>query len=357
MDNNLENNEVSTDSVAPQRIISNERKITLINLMFRKSTDATFLTNRDGIKAFPLLTEEEKDFIDEVYKIIKALDIGEKVIGIDNATVSQLQEELYIRCQIPREVVEEMKQKRMKKIEAFNEKREEEQREWNERMAKEEKKHKRVEAIGEAPRIEVIEGGQREEIKGEVSYKKDLYQPDLLCGKSVDMPGLPFVEHISYTPERIKDVSPTTSYQFVDKTYTIKEVGMLLYMPEPNLKDTISEYEITISKGDVSKTIRRYGEISFSKMGDVSYSTGVILGLLGQTNLTDEELHGYLGSLERTKVETEEGGVRESYRLVHSPEEYTAVAIWEQIEKAKEEKNAQNKPGKEQGKVAGGEDR
>ena len=66
----------------------------------------------------------------------------------------------------------------------------------------------------------------------------------------------PFVEHISYTPERIENISPQTSYRFADKVYTIKKVGSLVYMSAPNLQDSISEYEITISRDDISKTIR-----------------------------------------------------------------------------------------------------
>lgn len=350
MDNNLENNEVNIDSTTPQRKISNERKITLINLMFRKSTNATFLKNRDGIKAFPLLTEEEKDFIDEVYEKIKELDIGEEVIGIAN--VKQLQDELYAKCQIPREVVEGVKQEEREEAKKFNKRREEDQRKWNERMAKEEKKYKKAEekeAMSEPPKIEVIEGGRKEEIKGEVAYKKDLYLPGLLCGKSDDMPDQPFIKHISYTPERIENVSPQTSYQFEGRTYTIKKVGDLFYMSAPNLQESISEYEITISKGNISKTIRGFGEISFYKMSEASYSKAVLSNLLGQTNLTDKELHGYLGSLKQTKVKNEEGELEDSYELAHLKEEYTAVAIWEQIEKVKAERNAQ--------KVAGGEDR
>lgn len=351
----MENNEVNTDLTTPQGRISDEKKITIIRLMFSRSTGATFMSRKEGIKSFPLLTKEEKAFIDEVYENIKELGIGEEIMGITD--VKQLQEELYVRCQIPREAVEKAQQEREKSAEEFNKRLEEDQRKWNEKMAQENKKPKEAGVISRQPKIEVIEGGKIEEIREVEAYKEDLYQPGLLCGKSVDMPDQPFVKLVSYTPERIENVSPQTSYQFADRTYIIKKVGDLLYMPNPNLKDSISEYEITILRGDVSKTIRRFGEISFNKMSDVSYSKAVFLGLLGQTNLTDKELHGYLGSLERTKVENEEGELEDSYRLVHSQEEYTAVAIWEQIEKAKERRKGQSKLGKDEGKVAGGEDR
>lgn len=348
MENNLENGQANENLETPESIISNERKMTLINLMFRKSTNATFLGNRDGIKAFPLLTEEEKSFIDEVYEKIKELDIGENVLQITN--IKQLQEELYTRCQIPREAVEEVQQKNAKKAEKFQERLAEEQREWNERLSKEEKKDKKIEDmqnIGEQPvteelanrqpKIEVIEGRQKEENEGAVAYKEDLYQPGFLCGHSLGMPEKPFVELVRYTRERVENASVGNTYQFSDKTYTIKKTGELLYMPAPNLKDSLSEYEITITKGNISKTIRRFGEISLNRMSDASYSTVVFLGLLGQANLADEELHGYLGSLELAKVQNEEGELEDSYRVVHLPEEYTAVVMWEEIAKARSE--------------------
>ena len=52
----MENNEVNEDLTTDQSIISSERKMNLIDLMFRKSTNATFLSNRDGIKLFPMIT-------------------------------------------------------------------------------------------------------------------------------------------------------------------------------------------------------------------------------------------------------------------------------------------------------------
>lgn len=337
MENNLANNAESGNTTPMQEAISDEKKITLINLMFRKSTNATFLGNRDGIKALPLLTEEEKAFIDEVYEKIKELGIGEEVLQVTN--VSKLQEELYDRCQIPREAVERVQQENAKRTEKFKENLEKDQRKWDARMAEEEKKYARTEeteVIDEQPKIEVIEGGQKEESEKTVGYKEDLYQPGFLCGHSLGMPEKPFVELVRYTQERVESVSAGNTYQFSDKTYTIKKTGELLYMSAPNLKDTLSEYEITITKGNISKTVRRFGEISLHKMSDASYSTVVFLGLLGQANLTDEELHGYLGSLELTKVQNEEGELEDSYRVVHSPEEYTAVVMWEEIAKARE---------------------
>lgn len=333
----MKNNAESKKTTLTQGTISNERKITLINLMFRKSTNATFLGNRDGIKAFPLLTEGEKAFVDEVYEKIKELNVGEDVLQIAN--VRQLQEELYAMCQIPREVIEKVQQENAKKAEKFKEGLEKDQKKWDARMAEEEKKYAKPEETGvidEQPKIEGIEGGQREESEKTVGYREDLYQPGFLCGHSLGMPEKPFVELVRYTQERIESASAGNTYQFSDKTYTIKKTGELLYMSAPNLKDSLSEYEITITKGNISKTVKRFGEISLHKMSDASYSTVVFLGLLGQANLTDEELHGYLGSLELMKVQNEEGELEDSYRVVHSPEEYTAVVMWEEIAKARE---------------------
>lgn len=193
----------------------------------------------------------------------------------------------------------------------------------------------------------------------QVDYKEDLYQPNILCGHSIGMPELPFIEKINYTRERIENISPQTSYQFANKIYTIKKVGSILYMSAPNLQDSISEYEITISQDGTSKTVRRFGDISFNKMDDASYSTVVFLGLLGERNLDDKKLHGYLGSLELVKDQNKEGETESSYRVVYLPEEYTAIVIWEQIEKVRKGKRLQDQ-GKvlpREAKASGGDER
>ena len=130
-------------------------------------------------------------------------------------------------------------------------------------------------------------------------------------------------------------------------------------MSAPNLQDSISEYEITISQDGTSKTVRRFGDISFNKMDDASYSTVVFLGLLGERNLDDKKLHGYLGSLELVKDQNKEGETESSYRVVYLPEEYTAIVIWEQIEKVRKGKRLQDQ-GKvlpREAKASGGDER
>lgn len=348
----MENNEVNEDLTTDQSTISSERKMILIDLMFRKSTNATFLSNRDGIKLFPMITEEEKAFVDEVYKKIKELNIGEDVFQLTNK--QQLVEELYARCQIPREAVEEVRQKRTEKAKETFDKIAKEKERLEARMAADKHEEGAVVKEQQVPDLKVVEGI---EVNEQVGYKEELYQPETLCGRSRELMDQPFVEHISYLPERIENISPQTSYQFADRTYRIKKVGSLVYMSAPNLQDSISEYEITISRDDISKTIRRFGEISFYKMNDIDYSTAVFLGLLGEANLTDKELHVYIGSLE--KVQGENGELKNQYRMVHSPEEYTAVAIWEQIEKTREESKQKNqgKSVQDGRRAAGGDER
>ena len=346
----MENNEVNEDLTTDQSTISSERKMTLIDLMFRKSTNATFLSNRDGIKLFPMITEEEKAFVDEVYKKIKELNIGENVFQLTNK--QQLVEELYARCQIPREAVEEVRQKRTEKAKETFDKIAKEKERLEARIVADRQGKEAVSTEQQLPDLKVVEGI---EVNEQVGYKEELYQPETLCGRSRELLDQPFVEHISYSPERIENISPQTSYQFADRIYTIKEVGALLYMSAPNLQDSISEYEITISRGDISRTIRRFGEISFNKMNDATYNAVVFLGLLGVTNLTDKELHGYIGSLEQ--VQDENRKPKNQYRVVYSPEEYTAVAIWEQIEKTKRKSNKQDKALEDGKRAAGGETR
>lgn len=345
----MENNEVNEDLTTNQSTISSERKMTLIDLMFRKSTNATFLGNRDAIKSFPMITEEEKAFVDEVYKKIKELNMGEDVFQLTNK--QQLVEELYARCQIPREAVEEVRQKRTEKAQKTLDEIQKEREELEARIAADKHGEGAVVVEQQVPNIKVVDGAKQ------AGYKEELYQPETLCGYSIDIPEKPFVEYISYTPERIENVSPQTSYQFADRTYTIKKVGNLIYMSAPNLKDSLSAYEVTVSRDDISQTVRVFGEISFDKMSNPYYSAAIFLQLLGVSNLTDRELHGYIGSLEQ--VRDKNGELKDQYRMVHSPEEYTAVTIWEQIEKESKGKNEKNQDEllKSSGKVAGGDER
>lgn len=339
MENDLSNHEVSQASTVIENTISHERKMTIINLMFVKKQGATFLENSESIKSFPLVTDAERDFVDEVYKKIKELNIGEDVTQITNA--KQIKEQLYEMCQIPSNVVEEVKKKAKERAESTMQKIAEDKTKWDEQDAEGQKKYGRVNSI--------------ENAKGITDYKKDLYQPETLCGRAIEVSERPYVERSRYTEDRIVNISPKKSYQFADRTYTIKKVGVLFYMSTPNLRDNLSEYEITISRDNISKTISVFGEISFDKMSDPYYNAAVFLQLLGANNLTDRELHGYIGSLEQ--VRDEAGNLKNEYKMVHSPEEYTAVVVWEQIEKAKREMKGQeqNKSLESGEKAAGGE--
>lgn len=354
MENNL-TDQKDKNSAEHQATISDERKMTIIGLMFSKTTSATFLKNRDGIKSFPLVTEEEKAFIDEVYEKIKDLGVGEEVLQVTN--LEQLKDELYARCQIPKEAVERIKQERAEKVQESLKKIQEERDRINARIAAENEKRV-ARSMQRVPDLSIAEEAKQNQNE-QVDYKEDLYQPNILCGHSIGMPELPFIEKINYTRERIENISPQTSYQFANKIYTIKKVGSILYMSAPNLQDSISEYEITISQDGTSKTVRRFGDISFNKMDDASYSTVVFLGLLGERNLDDKKLHGYLGSLELVKDQNKEGETESSYRVVYLPEEYTAIVIWEQIEKVRKGKRLQDQ-GKvlpREAKASGGDER
>ena len=63
-------NKEKQETTTSQKTISNAKKMTIINLMFVKKQGATLAVNRDNIKAFPTITQEEKDFTDKVYDIL-----------------------------------------------------------------------------------------------------------------------------------------------------------------------------------------------------------------------------------------------------------------------------------------------
>lgn len=343
-------NKEKQETTTSQKTISNAKKMTIINLMFVKKQGATLAVNRDNIKAFPTITQEEKDFTDKVYDILQELNIGEDIL--ERGDIEQLKEQLYQRCRIPQEVVEKMKQDRMQKAKEAQADIMKNYEEWAKQDAQTEKRcEERGGVSGQEPSIQVIEGGYSEEV---VRYKEDLYQPGFLCGHAEKMPEKPFIQHVRYTTERATNTSPETPYQFADRIYAIRKIGELVYMPTPNLKDSLSEYEITISKGNMSRTVKRFGEISFHRMREPAYSTAVLLQLLSVDNLTDKELHGYIGGVEQ--VRDRNGKTKDEYQIVHLPEEYTAVVIWEEIEQERR-KQEQSKIEPEPRRALGGEDR
>jgi len=343
-------NKEGQETTISQKTISNAKKMTIINLMFVKKQGATLAVNRDSIKAFPTITQEEKDFADKVYDILQELNIGEDILY--RGDIEQLKQELYQRCQIPQEVVEKMEQARRQRTKETQADIMKNYEEWAKQDAQTEKRcEERGRLSGQEPSIQVIEGGYSEEV---VRYKEDLYQPGFLCGHAEKMPEKPFVQHVRYTTERVANTSPETPYQFADRIYAIRKIGELVYMPTPNLKDSLSEYEITISKGNMSRTVKRFGEISFHRMREPAYSTAVLLQLLSVENLTDKELHGYIGGVEQ--VRDKNGKTKDEYQIVHLPEEYTAVAIWEEIEQERRMQE-QSKIEPEPRRALGGEDR
>lgn len=315
--------------------IPDKKKMTIIDLMFGKRQGATFLSNYEAIKALPLLNEMEKAFVDEVYTDIRTMNIGEDVNQIVNG--NQIKAELYAMCKIPREVVERVERENKERGERFKARIAEERKEWDEREARAKAMASENAKEGaDEERSNEDESEEREEDREPVEYKEDLYKPGFLCGRSREVPEQPFVEYMRYSPERIESASPKEIYQFADRNYKIKKVGQVQYMSTPNLKDVIFEYEITITKDDISKTVRRYGEISFDKLNDPFYSTVVFTQLLGLNNLTDKQLHGYIGCLEN--IQGEDGKAKKQYRMVHLPEQYTAVVTLEKIEQIKEER-------------------
>lgn len=352
MENDSINNE-NESSAMPQEAISDTRKMIIINLMFIKKQGATLTKNRDDLKSFPMITEEEKVFIDKIYTILQELNVGEDILS--RGDIGQLKEELYERCQIPKEVIEEAKQARKEKAQELQADIAKKYEKWAEQDAETQRKcEMRGSLSGQEPSIQVIEGGYREDDEKPVKYKEGLYQPGFLCGHAEEMPEKPFVKHIRYMPERVANISPEVPYQFANLTYEIKKIGELIYMSTPNLKDSLSEYEITISKEGMSRTAKRFGEISFHKMTDPAYSTVVFLQLLNGENLTDKELHGYMGRVEQ--VQDKDGKMKEEYQVVHLPEEYTAVAIWEEIEREKR-RQEQSKIKPNGGRAVGGSER
>ncbi len=321
--------EVRNSSKREENILSDETKIMLINLMFQFRKGNDFSISRDRLKAFQSATKQQLIFIDEIYDTLQKIGIDGDINKREYR--EQVMEKLYKSLQVSSEVMQEVR----KASDSANQ---------QGKAGDKEDKELGTKAI------------QLQEAKNEIPYKMGLYQPELLCRQPNAKVGEPFVKLVRYPVER---QFPIYSYQFAGRTYDIKKTGELFYMSTPNLQESISEYEITISMGNVSRTIKRFGEIFFSKMEDPAYNAMLFLQLLGITNLTDKELHGYMGSLSRV-VDTSRR--TNGYRVTHLPEQYTAVITWEKMEKEsmQERENGKriiNLESARRGKVSGGNER
>ena len=289
-----------------------ENKITIINMMFQFKKGKDFSSARDLLKAFQASEERDLAFVDEVYQALQE-------VQKDGVSDEQLKEELYAHFKISKELVEAEKRKSEERKKRVNDTIADQKANWEKQD-----EELKIRNYGQTET-------QTEEVE-EIHYKKDLYMPELLCSHPMGQAGKPFVRLLPYPKDEEKDIH---TYTFAGRTYTIRTSGELFYMSTPNAKESISEYEITIAKEDRSGTVKAYGEISFEKMRDPNYRTMVFLQLLGVENLTDKELHGYIGSLALARDEN--GRLKEDeYRIAHLPEEYTAVMLWKERERLRE---------------------
>lgn len=316
------------EEVVDNNTVSDSRKITIINLILQFSKGNDFSIGCERIKGFQSITEPELAFIDEVSNILQSMKIEENMTKRE--AQEQLKEALYQELQISQEAIEQDSDKNQELKEQASAKIEEQRALWR--------------------------AQDEEAFAGKMTIREDLYRPEFLCGRAIGTTDKPFVELIKYTQERVDKAAH--SYQAYGRDYTIKKTGELVYMPTPNLQECLSKYEITISKAGMSRTIERYGEICFHKMDDANYKEAVLSKLLEVSNLKDVGLQGYIGSLER--VQDEKGRQKNEYQVVHLPEEYTAMLIWREIEKEREERknrNANTEIVAEQGDSAEGEER
>ena len=310
--------------------ISDERKINIINLMFMFIKETDFTPSKEKMKNFQVLTPDEREFIDLVYDEICKLEIEGNVK--DRAYQEKLKDELFNRFGVPKQLVEASRQASSARVAEL-------QKDFNKQPGRQQVEEDkavdfRTQGVVEPGIQEIvgnIEGSVKEESITEgysiSEIRQDLYKPAFLCGQARDDKEKPFVNLLKCRPDNIVD----HKYQFGDKSYTIRKTGELVYMPTPAMEDSISQYEITIEGTLEAISVKRFGEISFHKMSDPAYHSAIFLGLVRDPNLTDKSLHGYLGSLQPKRDEEE--NLTSLYEIVHSPEEYTAVVIWEELEK------------------------
>ncbi|MCI9177787.1 MAG: hypothetical protein HFJ28_04350 [Clostridia bacterium] len=314
-------NQIEESSVSN---ISDERKINIINLMFMFIKETDFTPSKEKMKNFQVLTQDERDFIDFVYDEICKLKIEGNVK--DRAYQEELKDKLFDRFGVSKALVEKSRGEAKDRANKL-------QKDFYEQPGRQQDKADGVAIDAETKELGIIEESKNiGEACNTGEIRQDLYKPAFLCGQARDDKEKPFVNLLKCRPDNIVD----HKYQFGDKSYTIRKTGELVYMPTPAMEDSISQYEIIIEGAFPTISVKRFGDISFNKMSNPAYSSAVFLGLIKDSNLTDESLHGYLGTLQPKR--DEQGNLTSLYEIVHLPEEYTAVVIWEEIEKLRSEK-------------------
>lgn len=343
-----ENNQVSS--------LSDSKKITIINVAMLTLVGTNFKPQIGKIQSWGE-TKEEQAFTEKVFDAIQESSKGVK---IDAEFKRKLKEDLYEKFGVSKEGQKREAEKRAKMAESVQEHIEEQKVEWAKQDAQTAQKlnggfqsqesnrglqSQELNRELQSQEGKTIDIAQAKREKGQQEeYKRELYKPHLIATTNNKVKKeMPLIKLNRRKPEDIVDYE----YEFAGTQYTIRRTGELLYKTFVGVEDSISEYEITMRREGKVLTVKKFGNISIPTMEYEGYSREVFTTLLGKNNMEDPELHSYMGSLEEVKGPTRE---IQSYKIAHSAEEYTAVILWEELER-RQTRNEELK----QTRVAGGE--
>lgn len=336
--------------------LSDNRKITIINVAMLTLVGTNFRPQIGKIQSWGE-TEEEQAFTKKVFDVIQE---STKDVKIDAEFKRKLKKDLYEQFGVSKEGQKKEVEKRVKMAESAQEHIEKQRTEWAKQDAQTAQKLNGVFQSQESNRglqsqelnrelqpqecktIDIIQAKREREHREE--YKRWLYKPHLIATTNNKVKKeMPLIKLNKRKPEDIVDYE----YEFAGTQYTIRRTGELLYKTFVGVEDSISEYEITMRREGKVLTVRKFGNISIPTMEYEGYSREVFTTLLGKNNMEDPELHSYMGSLEEVNGPTRE---IQPYKIAHSAEEYTAVMLWEELER-RQTKNAKLK----QNRAAGGD--
>lgn len=313
--------------------LSDNKKITIINIAVLTLVGTNFKPKVEKIQSWGE-NAQEKAFTQEVFDTIQEYAKGVK---INSKFREQLKIDLYDRFGVSKEVQTQDRQKRAQMADSVNEDIAKKKAEWAKQDAQAAQKLNigiqlqknskiREQTQQSYKTTEITRRGQQEGRKEQGEYKRGLYDPHLIATSNKTKQERLLIKLNKRKSEDIVDYE----YEYAGTQYTIRRTGELLYKTFVGVEDSISEYEITMRREDRVLTVRKFGHISVPTMEYESYRTEVFTTLLGKNNMEDPELHSYMGSLEG--VQGPARGIQ-PYKIAYSPEEYTAVMLFEELER------------------------
>lgn len=145
---------------------------------------------------------------------------------------------------------------------------------------------------------------------------------------------------IQYKP----NTSETVKHKFRDangRCITIRKIGELCYKTSFGVEKNTNKYIINRQNADLTETSEEFfSNILIAYMQDLNYKNAILLGLLGEENISRAGSSKYIGTVERRRdgakkaeKESDEGvhtyNINDIYCIEYDAEDMTAVMLYE----------------------------